>query len=120
MAHFFVNVTHGANDLDRATVGMVLAKNALAEGHEVTLFLSLDGVHLARGDGYLDGLQEPTFPALKALRQALVDQGARIWICAGCFKKRGLEAEHFIPEAKMVSAGEAIQTLASGVVPVYY
>jgi len=120
MAHFFVNVTHGANDLDRATVGMLLAKNALAEGHELTLFLSLDGVHLARADAYLDGLQEPTFPALKDLRQFLVDGGARIWVCAGCFKKRGLEEGHFIPAAKLVSAGEAIQTLASGVIPVYY
>ncbi|MEY2341387.1 DsrE family protein [Acidithiobacillus sp. IBUN Pt1247-S3] len=120
MAHFFVNITHAGNDLDRATVGLVLAKNALSEGHEVTLFLSLDGVHLARSDNYLHGMQEPTFPPLIELRDFLVQNGAKFWVCAGCYKKRGLEEAHFIPEAKMASAGEAIKTMASGVVPVYY
>ncbi len=120
MAHFFVNITHGANDLDRATVGMVLAKNALDGGHEVTLFLSLDGVHLARADSYLLGLQEPTFPPLDDLRRHLVEHGAKVWVCAGCYKKRGLEEGAFIPQAQLVSAGEAIQAMASGVVPVYY
>jgi len=120
MAHFFVNITHGANDLDRATVGLVLAKNALSEGHEVTVFLSLDGVHLARQDAYLHGLHEPTFPPAQELRDFLVGHGAKLWVCAGCYKKRGLEESHFLPQAKMVSAGEAIKTLASGVVPVYY
>jgi len=67
MAHFFVNITHAANDLDRATVGLVLAKNALVEGHELTVFLSLDGVHLARNDAYVHGLQEPTFPVTNAI-----------------------------------------------------
>ncbi|MCE5394245.1 MAG: DsrE family protein [Acidithiobacillus sp.] len=120
MAHFFVNITHAANDLDRATVGLVLAKNALVEGHELTVFLSLDGVHLARNDAYVHGLQEPTFPPVQELRDYLVQHGAKIWICAGCFAKRGLEKSHFISEAQMVSAAEAIKTLASGVVPVYY
>lgn len=121
MAHFFVNVTHAADDLDRATVGLVLAKNALAEGHQVTLFLSLDGIHLARTDNYLDGLQEPTFPSIRDLFESLVSQQARIWVCAGCFKKRGLEENSFVQQAEIVGAGAAIKALAEpGSVPVYY
>ncbi|MEW5792259.1 MAG: DsrE family protein [Pseudomonadota bacterium] len=121
MTHFFVNITHAANDLDRATVGLVLAKNALAEGHQVTLFLSLDGVHLARADNYVDGLQEPTFPSVKELLDFLIAQKATIWVCAGCYKKRGLEETHFIPEAEIVGAGAAIEAMATpGIVPVYY
>ncbi|MEK8089996.1 DsrE family protein [Thermithiobacillus plumbiphilus] len=122
MAHFFVNVTHAANDLDRATVGLVLAKNALAEGHQVTLFLSLDGIHLARADNYIDGLHEPTFPSIRELFDALVNsQQARIWVCAGCYKKRGLEETNFIQQAEIVGAGAAIKAMAEpGIVPVYY
>ncbi len=112
MSTFLVNITHAANDLDRATVGLVLAKNAMDEGHDVTLFLSLDGIHLARDDGYVDGLQEPTFPAVKELLDYLLEKGAKIWVCAGCFKKRGLEEAHFMNQAEIVGAGVAIKAMA--------
>ncbi|MDQ3620328.1 MAG: multidrug transporter, partial [Actinomycetota bacterium] len=38
MARIFVNVTHGPEHPTRAALGFLIAKIALDEGHEVSLF----------------------------------------------------------------------------------
>lgn len=48
MARLLVNVATGPENPTRAALGLLVARTAAAEGHEVRVFLAGDGVHLAR------------------------------------------------------------------------
>ncbi|WP_338178377.1 hypothetical protein [Candidatus Dormiibacter inghamiae] len=57
---FCVNLTHGTDDVDRATVGFVVANAALSAGRETMIFLTIDAVRLAVR-GHADGAQAAGF-----------------------------------------------------------
>ncbi len=46
MAHLLVHIHTGPENPTKATLGCLVALTALKEGHEVSLFLAGDGVHL--------------------------------------------------------------------------
>lgn len=46
MAKILVHVTAGPNDPTKAALAFLVAKSALEEGHDVSLFVAGDGVHL--------------------------------------------------------------------------
>jgi len=48
VARFLVNVVTGPENPTRAALGLLVARTAAAEGHEVRVFLAGDGVQLAR------------------------------------------------------------------------
>jgi predicted peroxiredoxin len=50
MASIMVHITHGPEHPSRACLGLLVAKTAQEEGHEVTLFLAGDGVQLIRDE----------------------------------------------------------------------
>lgn len=50
MASIMVHITHGPEHPTRAALGLLVAKTAQEEGHEVTLFLAGDGVQLSRDE----------------------------------------------------------------------
>ena len=55
MASLLVNITHGPEHPFRAALGLLVAKTAASEGHDVTVFLAGDAVQLIR-DAVLDSL----------------------------------------------------------------
>ena len=65
-----------------------LAEAALAEGHQVRLFASADGVHVAEREQHPTGL-----PDLLAGLGALVERGLDIELCGSCLRMRGLSSE---------------------------
>lgn len=46
MAKILIHVTTGPNDPTKAALAFLVAKSALEEGHDVSLFVAGDGVHL--------------------------------------------------------------------------
>lgn len=48
MASIMVHITHGPEHPTRVALGLLVAKTAQDEGHDVTLFLAGDAVQLAR------------------------------------------------------------------------
>lgn len=46
MAKFLVHIHTGHSDPNKATLGLLVALTAKYEGHDVTVFLAGDGVHL--------------------------------------------------------------------------
>ena len=55
MASLLIHITAGPNDPTRATLGFLVAKTAVEEGHELKMFLAGDAVQLIR-DSVLDNL----------------------------------------------------------------
>jgi predicted peroxiredoxin len=46
--------------------------------------------------------------------QSFVANGGQIWVCGACAKPRGITEQDLIEGAKIVTAANAVQYLASG------
>lgn len=89
MASILVHVTHGPEHPTRAALGFLVAKTALDEGHEVTMFLAGDAVQLIR-DAVLDNLAGLGTGKLRESFDAIASGGGRIYLSGMSGKARGV------------------------------
>lgn len=89
MAKILVHITCGPNDPTRAALGFLVAKAALDEGHQVSVFLAGDAVQLLR-DAVLDNLSGLGTGKLREHHDALVAGGARLYVSGLSAKSRGV------------------------------
>jgi len=89
MAKILVHITHGPENPTRAALGFLVAKSAIDEGHQVSLFLAGDAVQLIR-DGVLDNLVGLGTGKLREHYDALVAGGARFYLSGMSSKARGV------------------------------
>jgi len=89
MATMLVHVTHGPEAPTRAALAFLVARTALEEGHEVTLFLAGDAVGLLR-DATLDSLVGVGTGSLREHYEAIVAGGGRFVLSGLSSKARAL------------------------------
>lgn len=89
MAKLLVHLATGPENPTRAALGFLVAKAAIDEGHEVSLFLAGDSVQLLR-DGVLDSLVGLGTGNLRESYDAVVASGARIYASGMSSNARGL------------------------------
>ena len=89
MASVLVHVTCGPENPTKAALGFLVAKAAVDEGHEVTMFLAGDGVQLLR-DSVLDTLIGLGTGSLRESYDAVVAAGTRIYASGLSSKARGV------------------------------
>src|SRR5687767_7152464 len=89
MAKILIHITHGPENPTRAALGFLVAKAAVDEGHEVSLFLAGDATQLLR-DAVLDSLVGLGTGSLRESYDAVVASGARIFASGMSSKARGL------------------------------
>jgi predicted peroxiredoxin len=89
MAKILVHLTSGPEQPTRAALGFLVAKAAVEEGHEVSLFLAGDATQLLR-DAVLDSLAGLGTGSLRESYDAVVDAGARIYASGMSSKARGV------------------------------
>ena len=89
MGKMLVHITTGPEDPTRAALGFLVAKAAVAEGHEVSLFLAADAVQLLR-DPVLDSLTGLGTGSLRESYDAIVAGGGRFYLSGMSSKARGL------------------------------
>ena len=95
---FCVSLTCAKDDTDKATVAFVVANAALGSEKETLLFMTTEGVRLSQ-KGYADDVAEEGFLPLKDLMDLFVEGGGTIYVCAPCFKKRGLDENNLVDGA---------------------
>jgi predicted peroxiredoxin len=89
MATLLVHVTHGPESPTRAALGFLVARTALDEGHDVTLFLAGDAVQLLR-DAVLDTLSGLGTGSLRDSYEAIVSGGGQFYLSGMSSKGRGV------------------------------
>lgn len=89
MAKILVHITCGPEHPTKAALGFLVAKTALEEGHEVSLFLAGDGVQLLR-DTVLDSLTGLGTGSLRESYDAIVAGGGRFYLSGMSSKARGV------------------------------
>jgi uncharacterized protein len=118
MPKLLVHVTCGPEDPTRAALAFLVAKSALEEGHEVTMFLAGDGVQLLR-DAVLDHLSGLGTGPRRAHYDALVEGGVRFHVSGMSAAARGVDdvalgdkpAERSLPGVLVRLVMEADRTL---------
>ena len=104
MATMLINLTHGPEHPTRAALGFLVARAALEDGHDVSLFLAGDAVQLLR-EPVLDHLVGLGTGSLRESYDALRAGGARFYVSGMSSQARGFEpngqAEAALP-AKLV------------------
>lgn len=113
MAKLMINCTHGNDDPERATLAFVVANVAAAADQEVVVLLTIDGVWNATR-GYADDICKEGFQPLREVMQSFVSNGGQTWACGACAKPRGITDKDLIEGAKIVTAANAVEYLASG------
>ena len=89
MATILVHVTCGPEHPTKAALGFLVAKAAVEEGHEVSLFLAGDATQLLR-DAVLDTLTGLGTGSLRESYDAVVASGAQIYASGMSSKARGV------------------------------
>jgi len=84
-----VHITSGPESPTKAALGFLVAKSAIDEGHEVSMFLAGDGVQLLR-DAVLDSLTGLGTGSLRESYDAVVAGGARVYASGMSGKARGV------------------------------
>ena len=91
MAKLLIHVTQGPEAPTRAALAYLVARTALDEGHEVTVFLAGDAVQLIR-DPVIDSLIGLGTGNLREHFDAIVAGGGRFFLSGMSSKARGIDA----------------------------
>lgn len=89
MPNVLVHITHGPEAPTRAALGLLVARAATEEGHDVTVFLAGDAVQLVR-PAVLDNLQGLGTGPLRASFDAVLAAGGRLYLSGMSSKARGV------------------------------
>ena len=108
---FCVNLTCAKDNTDKATVAFVIGNAALGSEKDTVVFLSTEGVQLAQ-KGYADAIHEEGFLLLKELMDNFASVGGTIYVCAPCFKKRGLDPDNLVDGAQIVGGAVLVGFLS--------
>ena len=79
MSSLLVHITQGPEAPSRVCLGMLVARTALSDGHDVTVFLAADGVQMIR-DSVLDATQGVGLGSAREHFDAIVSGGGRFYV----------------------------------------
>lgn len=113
MAKILANCTRGKEDPERATLPFIVGNVAVTADQEAVVLLTVEGAWLAT-KGYADGIQKEGFQPLKEIIESFVANGGQIWACGACTKPRGITEGDLIEGARIVTAANVVEYLASG------
>jgi predicted peroxiredoxin len=105
--NYLFTVTHFDGDADRVATPLVLANNALAAGGDVLVWVSLEGVKLAKKDA-VGGLIPKSFPPVAELLKTYSENGGRIGVCPPCAKTHGVTQENMVQNAEFMGGAAVI------------
>jgi len=89
MGKLLIHVTAGPEAPTRAALGLLVARAAIDEGHEVSIFLAGDAVQLIR-DAVLDSLTGLGTGSLRESFDAIAGGGGRFYVSGMSSKVRGV------------------------------
>ena len=90
MGKLLVHITHGPEAPTRAALGLLVARAAIDQGHEVSVFLAGDAVQLIRRP-VLDALAGLGTGSLGESFNAVVEGGGRFYVSGMSSKARGVD-----------------------------
>jgi predicted peroxiredoxin len=110
---FLINCQHGNDDLEKATIALIVAGTAAAMDGETAMFLTGESVRLATNGGSA-GLQVDDYPAIADLLESYKENAGQLWVCPACAKARGISADDLVDGAEIAGAARTIGFVGEG------
>ena len=115
MARLLVQIATGPENTTRAALGLLVARTAAEEGHEVTLFLAGDAVQFARPET-ANAAQGVGTGSVGEHLEALRAAGVEVFLSGMSSKARAVSAElageaELVPPQKLVELATAADTV---------
>ena len=110
---FLINCQYGSDDLEKATVAMIIAGASAAMDAETAVFMTGESVRLATKGG-VDGLGVEKYPTMTDLFSGFQENGGQLWVCPACAGARGITAEDLIEGAELAGAARTIGFVNDG------
>ena len=112
MTRFIVQIATGPENPTRAALGLLFARTAATEGHDVRVFLAGDAVHLARPETASAVQGIGTGPAAEHL-EALRDAGVPLALSGRSSAARGIDGEgaELAPPERLVELAAWAETV---------
>jgi len=100
---YLFTLTAFDDDSDRVATPLVLANSALANGKDVLLWLTMEGVELAK-IGSANTLTPKSFAPVQDLLDSFINAGGRIGICPPCGKTHGITDDNKLENTEWMGA----------------
>ena len=110
---YLINCQYGGDDVEKATVAMIVAGAASAMDGETAVFMTGESVRMATTGG-VDDLAAEGYPTLSDLLEAYVGNDGQFWVCPACASPRGIGPEDLIDGAEIAGAARTIGFINDG------
>jgi uncharacterized protein len=94
-------------------VSYLTAGAALAQGKDVVMWLSSEGVRLAMR-GYVDPIRAGQEPPVKRVHNQFIEKGGRVYVCPICFNDRDLDEGELVQNAELKGASPLMEFAGDG------
>ncbi len=103
-------VTSFDHEPDLTAGPLVLAVTALSSGADVLLWLTHEGVNLAKANAANKVLPK-SFPPLGELLDSFQEAGGKIGVCPPCAKTHGITEQNMLPNASWMGAAALLDEM---------
>jgi uncharacterized protein len=113
MARVVIGCKHGDEGPDSVVTAYLTAGAALDRGDEVVMWLTSEGVNLARS-GYVTPIREGMEPPVQRVHDQFIEKGGRFYVCPVCFNDRQLDEGDLIDGAELKGATPLMEFVGDG------
>ena len=106
--HLYIVSNFSDTDPDRVATPLVLANCALAANSDVVLWLTMDGVELAR-KGATKDFPAKSFAPVSELLDSYIENGGRIGVCPPCGISHDLKDGDLIGQAEWMGGAALVE-----------
>lgn len=103
--------SNGIGNAERAYATFIFSKAALSMGKQVTIFMLMDGVSIAR-KGNAATVKHPAFERLDKLMTEVIKSGAQVYVCELSATFRGMKQGDLVDGTKLAGAATYITLLS--------
>lgn len=103
--------SNGIGNAERAYATFIFSKAAMSMGKEVTIFMLMDGVSIAK-EGNSSKVKHPAFDRLDMLMNEVIENGAKVYACELSAEFRGIEQSDLVEGIKIAGAATYITLLS--------
>ena len=103
--------SNGIGNAERAYATFIFSKAALSMGKEVTIFLLMDGVSIAK-KGNAGKVKHPAFDRLDKFMTEVIEKGAKVYVCELSAEFRGMKQEDLVNGTSLAGAATYITLLS--------
>lgn len=103
--------SNGIGNAERAYSTFIFSKAALSMGKEVTVFLLMDGVSIAK-KGNAAKVKHPSFDRLDKLMAEAIEAGTKVYVCELSAEFRGIKQEDLVKGTSLAGAATYVTLLS--------